>query len=263
MNEVLPRVGLMQTEDRRLFSHQIGIEYQLAVWLPESYTTSGQRYPVIYVLDGDLVFGMATALLPAMSLIDRVPQMIIVGIGYNRSFAEWAKLRELDFKIPEVQDDPPDSHADRFLAAMKHEIIPFIEANYRTDPGERTLYGYSSSGFFAVYTLVNQPDLFRRYLAGSPDTDLSCPYLQAHDQKLASHESTLPIDLFLTVGDLENGAMQSSLVKFNELVATIQARNYPGLRMDTQIYSGENHGAVGIALTFINGLRKFYTPAKP
>jgi len=263
MNEVSTRVGLLQTEDRKLFSHQVGIEYQLAVWLPESYASSGRRYPVIYVLDGDFLFGMATALLPLMSLIDRVPEMIIVGIGYNRSFAEFAKLRELDFKIPEVQDDPPDSHADRFLAAMKQELIPYIEANYRTEPHERTLYGYSSSGFFAVYTLVNEPDLFRRYLAGSPDTDLSCPYLQAHDQELASHASKIPIDLFLSVGDLENGALQSSLVKFNELAATIQARSYPGLRLVTQVYAGENHGPVGIALTFINGLRQFCSTAKP
>lgn len=263
MNEGSTRVGLLQTESRKLFSHQVGIEYQLAVWLPASYASSGQRYPVIYVLDGDVIFGMATALLPPLSWFGQVPEMIIVGIGYNRSMDEFFRLRELDFKIPEVQADPPDSHADRFLAALKDELIPFVETNYRINPHERTLYGYSSSGFFTLYTLVNEPDLFRRYLAGSPDIDLSCPYLQAHDQKLASHESKYPIDLFLTVGDLENGASQSSLVKFNELAAAIRARSYPGLRLETQIYAGENHGSVGVALTFINGVRRFCSPAKP
>ena len=47
MSEVTTRVGLLQTEDRKLFSHHVGIEYQLAVWLPESYASSGKRYPVI------------------------------------------------------------------------------------------------------------------------------------------------------------------------------------------------------------------------
>jgi len=256
-------VGILQTEDKKLFSRLVGIEYQLAVWLPESYASSSQHYPVIYVLDGDIVFGMATTLVPLMTWADRVPEMIIVGIGYQRSMTEWGLLRELDFKIPEIQDDPPDSHADRFLAALKQELIPFIDANYRTDPRERTLYGYSSGGFFTVYTLLNEPDLFRRYLAGSPDTDLSCPYLLAHDQKLASRESQPPIDLFLTIGDLENGAAQSSLVKFNELAAAIQARSYPGLRSMTQIYAGENHGAGGLALTLINGLRRCCSTANP
>jgi hypothetical protein len=59
-----------------------------------------------------------------------------------------------------------------------------------------------------------------------------------------------------TIGDLENGASQSSLVKFNELAAEIRKRSYPGLRLMTQIYSGENHGAGGVALTLINGLRQ-------
>lgn len=256
MTEETPRVGIMQTEDRRLFSRLVEMEYQLAVWLPETYAASDQPYPVIYVLDGDLFFGMATSLIPMMGWGDQVPEMIIVGIGYHRTMNEWGRLREMDFKIPEVQEDPPDSHADRFLAALKQEIIPYIEANYRTDPRERTLYGYSSSGFFTLYTLVNEPDLFHRYLAGSPDTDLSCPYLIAHDQKLVQRNSQPPIDLFLTIGDLEDGAAQSSLVKFNELTAAIQTQRYPGLRLMTQIYAGENHGVVGSVLTFINGLRQ-------
>jgi uncharacterized protein len=260
MNDKMPRVGIPQTEDRRLFSRQVGMEYQLAVWLPEGYSpsgpSSGQHYPVIYVLDGDVNFGLATALVPSLTWANRVPESIIVGIGYDRGINEWSALREKDFKIPEVQEDPPDSHANRFLAALKEEIIPFIDGNYPTDPRERTLFGYSSSGFFAIYTLVNEPDLFRHYLAGSPDTDLSCPYLLAHDQKLVSHDRNSPIDLFVTIGDLENGTYQSSMVKFNELVAEIQKRSYPGLRLMTQIYANENHGAVGMVLTFIQGLRQ-------
>ena len=263
MNDILPRVGLLQTEDRKLFSHLVGMEYQLAVWLPENYASSSQNYPVIYILDSDLLFGMATSLIPLINWLDQVPEMIMVGIGYHRSIPEWAALRERDFKIPEVQDDPPDSHADRFLAALKQEFIPFIEANYRTEPSERTLYGYSSSGFFTVYTMANEPDLFHHYLAGSPDTDLACPYLLAHDQKLASHDRNTPIDLFLTIGDMEDGPSQSSFVKFNELVTAIQAKSYPGLRLMTQIYVGENHGAAGCALTFINGLRQCCSTAKP
>jgi uncharacterized protein len=256
MSKRTSRVGILQTEDRRLFSRQVGMEYQLAVWLPEGYSSSGQAYPVIYVLDGDVNFGMATSLAPTLSWIDGVPESIIVGIGYNRGMNEWGSLREKDFKIPEVQEDPPDGHADRFLTALKEEIIPFIDASYPTDPRERTLFGYSSSGFFAVYALANEPGLFRHYLAGSPDTDLACPYLVAHDQKLVSRDRNTPIDLFLTVGDLENGTYQSSVVKFNELVAEIQKRSYPGLRLMTQIYANENHGAAGLALTFINGLRQ-------
>ncbi|HEY3290148.1 MAG TPA: alpha/beta hydrolase-fold protein [Anaerolineae bacterium] len=263
MSEVMSRIDPVQLEDRRVFSHQVGLEYQLTVRLPKNYTSSDQHYPVFYVLDSDLFFGVATTLLQVLTWTNAVSEMIMVGIGYDRGMTEWLSLRERDFKIPEVQADPPDSHADRFLAVLKQELIPYIDANYRTDPHERTLFGYSSAGFFALYALANEPDLFQHYVAGSPDTDIACPYLLAHDQKLASHDSHTSVDLFLSVGELENGVYQSSLEKHNELATAIQTRSYPGLRLIAQIYPGEDHGVPGWTFTFINGIRQYYSTAKP
>ncbi len=196
-----PRVGLFQTEERRLDSRLVGREYQLAVWL-------------------------------------------------------------LDFKIPEVQDAPPNSHADLFLAALKLEIIPFVETNYHADPNERTVYGYSSSGFFVLYALCHEPNLFRRYLAGSGDLDLSFPYLITHDQKLVSREKINSIDIYLSVGGLEDGKSQSSTSSFNELVNVIKTKNYPGIQLTTETYASEKHGVGGAVLTYINGLRKCFPTVK-
>ncbi len=128
----------------------------------------------------------------------------------------------------------------------------------RADPRKRILYGYSSSGFFVMYTLANAPDLFHTYLAGSPDTDLSAVYLPAHDQKLLSQQAKDPIDLYLSIGSLE-GEDQSSLPTYPQLVANFQAKNYPGLRLITDIYEGENHGSGGATLTLINDLRKCFS----
>lgn len=258
-----PRVGLFQTEERKLDARLVGREYQLAVWLPENYASSQQRYPVIYLLDGDIFFGMAANLTPFLNMLDNVPESIIVGINYNiRSYEEFFQLRELDFKIPEVQDAPPNSHADLFLATLKQEIIPFIEANYHADPNERIIYGYSSSGFFVLYTLCHEPNLFRYYLAGSGDLDLSYPYMITHDQKLVSREKINPIDIYLSVGRLEDGSMQSSLSSFEELVNVIKAKNYPSIQLITEIYESEKHGASGAVLTYINGLRKCFPNLK-
>jgi predicted alpha/beta superfamily hydrolase len=242
-----------------LNSRLVGREYELAVWLPEDYDSSQRRFPVIYLLDGDAFFGMAASLAPALNVLDNIPESIIVGINYDiRSFQEFLYLRELDYKIPEVQDAPPNSHADLFLAALKQEIIPFIETNYHADPNKRIIYGYSSSGFFVLYALCNEPDLFRSYLAGSGDLDLSYPYIIAHDKKLVSREKINPIDIYLSVGGLENGSTQSSVSSFNKLVNAIKAKNYPGIKMITEIYESEKHGPAGAALTYINGLRKCF-----
>lgn len=258
MSDAYPPVSLRRSEDRSIFSRLLDREYQLAVSLPGSYASSQQRYPVLFLLDGDVYFGMAADLVPAVMYHSSVPEMIVVGIGYKDDYEQWGRLRELDFKIPEVQPDTPDGHADRFLAALQQEIIPFVETGYRADPRQRILYGYSSSGFFAMYTLANTPDLFRAYLAGSPDTDLSAVYLPAHDQKLVSRQAKDPLDLYLSIGSLE-GFDQSSQPTYHQLVANFQAKNYPGLRLITDIYEGENHGAGGSALTLLNGLRKCFS----
>jgi hypothetical protein len=47
-----PLVTLADTEQRALTSAKIGQRYDLLVSLPSGYATSGQSYPVLYILDG-------------------------------------------------------------------------------------------------------------------------------------------------------------------------------------------------------------------
>lgn len=246
-----------QTEERKLFSSLVGREYQLAVLLPDSYTASQQQYPVVYLLDGDLTFGVAANLTPRLCHLHQIPEQIVIGIIYgSTSFEELARLRELDFKIPAAQVTPPDSHADLFLAALEQEIMPFIEANYRADPNERTLFGYSSSGFFALYALFHAPELFRRILCGSGDLDVGVPYMLAHDQKLLSRAKTDLVDLYLSVGGLEDNLLPA----FDELCAAVQQQNYPGIRLISEIYENEKHGVNGIARTYLAGMQRVFPP---
>ena len=51
------RTFLSDTEQQEFFSATRGRSYVLSVVLPEGYDTSEKRYPVVYVLDGDLNFG--------------------------------------------------------------------------------------------------------------------------------------------------------------------------------------------------------------
>ena len=255
MSEQYPRTTLFGTEERTLFCSTRGREYHLSVALPESYRTSTQAYPVIYVLDGDFFFGMAAGLTRFTHFFWGVPEVIIVGISYAMdSFNQWVHLRERDFKIPEVRDAPSDSAANLFLDALTQEMIPFIEANYRTIPSDRCLYGYSSSGFFVLYALVHQPDAFQRYLAGGGDLNIAYPYVVEHDAQLAARSAATPIQLYLSAGELDG----DQFPYFHQLVAFIEQGNYPGLTLTTEIYAGERHGSEGMALTYLHGLRMLY-----
>lgn len=255
MSDQFPRTALFGTEERTLFSPILGREYHLSVALPQSYGTSAQAYPVMYVLDGDLVFGMAAGLTPLLRWISGVPEIIIVGVGYGmESYEQWVQLRERDFKVPEVADAPADSAANLFLEALTQEMIPFIDANYRTVSSDRGLYGYSSSGFFVLYALFHAPNAFQRYISGSGDLYIAYPYMIQHGAQLAGRDATSPIQLYVSAGELED----DQFPYFHQLIAFLEEGNYPELTLTSEIYPGEGHGAEGIALTYLHGIRMLY-----
>ena len=89
MNEHYPRRSLFDTEEHTLFCSTVGEDYHLSVALPESYATSDQAYPVIYLLDGDVTFGMAAGLTHIEHWTLGTPEVIVVGIGYDmESYAQ-------------------------------------------------------------------------------------------------------------------------------------------------------------------------------
>src|ERR687890_132042 len=228
MSEQYPRAALFGTEARTLFSTIRGREYHLSVALPDSYKTSTQAYPVMYVLDGDYNFGVAAGLTRFSNAFRNVPELIIVGIGYDMETAdEFAALRDLDFDVPGVPGASPDSVSNLFLEALTQEIIPFINANYRTIPSDRCLQGYSSSGFFVLYVLFQQPDTFQRYISGSAILNATYDYWIQHDAQLAAHDGSNPIHLYLSVGELE----EEDIPNFQQFVAFleggIEQGNYP------------------------------------
>ena len=255
MSEQYPRATLFGTEERTLFSAIRGREYHLSVALPDSYKTSTRAYPVIYVLDGDFNFGVAAGLTRFSTAFRNVPELIIVGIGYDVATAdEFAELRDLDFDIPGVPGASPDSVSNLFLDALTQEIIPFIDASYRTIPADRCLQGYSSGGFFVLYVLFRQPDAFQRYISGSAILNATYDYWIQHDAQLAVRDASTPIQLYLSVGELE----ADDIPNFHKFVAFFERGNYPGLAVSSEIYAGEGHGSEGIALTYLHGIARVY-----
>lgn len=255
MSEQHPRAALYGTEQRTFFSTIRGREYHLSVALPDSYRTSTQAYPVIYVLDGDYTFGIAAGLTRFSNWFRKVPELIIVGIGYDMELSDqWVQVRELDFDIPGVPGASGESVPNLFLDALTQEMIPFIDANYRTIPSDRCLQGYSSSGIFVLYALFQQPDAFQRYISGSAILNATYDYWIQHDAQLAAHNGSNPIQLYLSVGQMEEG----DIPNFQRLVAFLEQGDYPGLTFSSEIYAGEGHGSEGMALTYLHGIAMVY-----
>ncbi|MDH5439089.1 MAG: alpha/beta hydrolase-fold protein [Candidatus Bathyarchaeota archaeon] len=251
------RFGLFNTEARIVCSTNVGEEYQIGVWLPFSYRSSNQNYPVLYVTDGDYAFGVATGLVPSLIGEKEIPEMIVVGIGYNNitSYGEFGKLRERDLLPRGCKSAPPDSRTPQFIAFLTKELFPLIETDYRASSDDRALYGFSSGGVFALYTMLTQPGLFRRYIAASCTWPDASSFLLACEERYAAQPIHPPVNLYLSVGGLED-----SLPGYSALTEILRKRNYPGLHLHTQIYDGERHGSGVISQSFLYGLRAIFQP---
>ena len=245
------------TEELSVTSEAGGIPYRIDVSLPPKYSaTTADRYPTLYLLDGNLEFAMAVQTHRMMHIDGLVPDMIIVGIGYQENdpavyTPAYSANRTRDYTPTNVADDPGGGQAAAFLAFLRDQLIPMIDRRYRTDPADRGLGGHSLGGLFTTYTLLHEPTLFRRYWLGSPslwwDRQVAFRWL---DTATAPPTGTR---VFLSVGEFESEVMVDPMKR---LAAGLKSR-FPRLEVESNVHPGENHGSV-VAGSIARALRVLY-----
>lgn len=252
----LPRFGLFNTEARIFHSACTGQDFQIGVWFPFTYFASERTYPVLYVPDGEFAFPAAVGLIPTLMGAGEVPEMIVVGIAYHgiSGWAESGALRDRDFCTQPFQSPPNATRHEQYAAFFQDELFPLIETHYRADPLDRALFGFSSAGFFCLHMLLTRPGMFRRQVAASctwPGADV---YFLECARRYTEQSDHPPADLFLAVG----GKEADQLPGFNRLTTVLASERYSHLRLNSQVFEGEGHGAGMIAKTFLTGLKAVF-----
>ena len=124
----------------------------LVISLPEGYETSGQNYPVLYLLDGHEAT-LSEALVVTRKL---EADMIIVAIPNTDRDRDMMPLSAPSYEVQ-------NPGAGQFLSFIEKELIPYIDDNYRSNK-ERTIRGQSLSGLFVMYAFLAKPELFSNYI---------------------------------------------------------------------------------------------------
>ncbi|MBN1810387.1 MAG: alpha/beta hydrolase, partial [Anaerolineae bacterium] len=164
-----PSVTMPDTEVRTLKSSNTGRKYDIYIRLPAGYTRNGKKtYPILYVLDGQWDFKLLDSIYGGLNYDKFVPEMIIVGITYSGANPDYEALRAKDYTPTPVAGLVGSGDGPKFLAFLKEELIPFVEADYRADGSRRTLMGSSFGGLFTLYAMFTETALFSGYVAASP-----------------------------------------------------------------------------------------------
>ena len=150
-----------------LASKATGTTYHIYVRYPQGYSESPeQRYPVVYLLDGDSSFPLLAAQHLFLTIDDQLPEAIVVGIAYG-SFDPSVNRRDKDF----------GPGAEAFQRFLSKELIPRVEPGLRADPARRILVGQSFGGAFVLHSALAEPDLFWARIASNPSFRVSGPRL--------------------------------------------------------------------------------------
>jgi pimeloyl-ACP methyl ester carboxylesterase len=256
--------------------------------------------PVVYVTDGNWTFELFKSLSYLLQVSEHdAPPYTLVGIGYPSDAPHAGMiLRIRDFTAPpypEWKIDSLRSHITRLgLAHNMHEgtlypnegskqfhggedfrnfiadeVIPLVDSRYPTDPARRTYFGHSGGGFFGLYTLFTQPELFANYIVSSPGVVYHgempglrldhCAFgLAMAEDFIASGRTLDGKRLYLSAGGEEEfepalGGWQivSGLVRLSKI---LRSGHISGLEVMTEVVPGETHMTVW-PIAFMHGVQ--------
>ncbi|MDQ1612346.1 MAG: glucoamylase [Pyrinomonadaceae bacterium] len=179
--------GTLENLDAPAASLDGGVR-KIQIYLPPSYARGGERYPVLYLQDGIEYGTRARAVSVAEQLITqgKVAPFIIVFVNPVDRFKEyWAN--------------------DKFAAFMATELVPFVDARYRTraERDGRALMGASLGGVISVWTALKHPDVFARVAGQSTAFQIDDERVVTALAGLEPMGQARPLKFYFDVGLLE------------------------------------------------------------
>jgi uncharacterized protein len=238
-----------------IFSNVLHEQRKILVYTPNLTATTSlpnQRYPVLYVLDGEAHFVSTVGLVQQLSQANGnavIPEMIIVGITNTNRF----------------RDLTPSATGNNFIQFLQTELLPYIDLNYPTAP-YKVLVGHSLGGLTAIDMLTKNLPLFNAYIAIDPSIwfekerflQNAIAHLPAnrmkHKKLFIGTANTMPAGM--TVAKLKKDTSKEtqhirSIFKLDHFLKTTKVS---GLQYAHKYYENETHVSVPLISEY-DGLR--------
>lgn len=227
----------------------------LFVSLPATYD-SKQKYPVVYLLDGESFFHFYTGVVNHLSGSYVIPEMIVIGIVNTN--------RNLDFTptADPTGNNGPNGGGENFTSFLEKELIPYVESHYSTAP-YRILVGHSIGGLLVVNTLLKHPALFNSYVALDPALWWNEMKLNDESSKILLENNFKGKNLFLAMANsMPMGMRDTTQVKADTSNSTIGMRSVfqfrgnllkstdNNLHWNFKYYENESHGSVPLISSY-------------
>jgi predicted alpha/beta superfamily hydrolase len=234
------------------------------VYTPPSYNNNiflPQKYPVLYLLDGDAHFHSVTGLLQFLGTGINgnylVPEMIVVAIPNTDRTRDLTPTNTS--KGPDGKELPflkTSGGMPNFLKFLKNELIPHIDSGYHSS-SYRIFVGHSFGGITVINALYTIPETFNAYVAIDPslwyDNQLLLRKAKDYFSKAKLEHKFLFMGQANTIqpGDTNRNLHFESIMQFNSIMGSF---NESGIQYKYKYYSEDDHGSVPL-ITEYDALR--------
>jgi predicted alpha/beta superfamily hydrolase len=255
-----------------------GRAYRLFVSIPTRRPTPPEGHAVVYLIDGNLHFGIAVDTARIQACWPDVIDPVVVGIGYPTDSVSTAlDLRMIDLTTPISEERlkkgfiakmPRPSEGfggmDNYFRVIEEEVKPRVEAMVAINRQEQVLMGHSLGGLTTLHALFRHTATFQQFVAISPSIWFNDCAVLAHEAAFSDQvrsgqvkaralisvgglESTFRFVAGLPAGEQDFRDMTEEcrmVPNTTELGDRLAALASPGFHVETVVHEGDDHNMV-------------------
>jgi len=240
--------------DEHFFFPDLNVFRKVWIYLPKDYATSSERYPVIYMHDGQHLFDEATSVGragPVEWMVDEtIDEANIPAIVIAIDHAKTYELRQQEYLVNPSHTTEKAQGWD-YLEDIVNSLKPFVDKHYRTIPDamHTAMIGSSIAALLSIYAGIKYPQVFGTIASFSPSIWMDEQNLYNYSKKKLQEkgENRKNQELYFYIGDKERrfrlmdeqNNMKLDLDKYYDWLKG----NYEGeLKLDLE-FEGK-HGAI-------------------
>jgi len=228
-------------------SYKLGETRRLKIQLPRDYETNTEKsYPIVIVLDANYLFEPVAGNVDYFGYWEDMPEALVVGIMQGDSRYDDCFYDDTNFM-------PADRGAD-FFEFIGMELVPFIDANFRTAKFIIAV-GHDLTASYINYYLFMDPPLFNGYIALSPDL---APMM---DDRLPKRIPNIPQKLFYYLATGTDDIQDLQLVA-QELNVSLSALKSDQFNYYYDNFEGATHYSL-VARAIPSALEKIFSVYRP
>lgn len=190
----------------------------LNIYLPKNYDKDSiSNFPLAIVLDGHKLFDLYVGASNYYAELDQAPEQIIVGIDMKESRNKDAGYDMINGNL--------DNNSENFYRFIRDEMIPYIEASYKTSPF-LTIVGESLTANYITHFLKEEYSIFNAYICLNPTLSNTIKnQIESYTlEELSSEDNTFYF--YLSSNPFSNDNKKEKIKNFGEFIKSYEIDNF-------------------------------------